>query len=79
MSEILTTATKRPAEAIRVLDWGCGKGQITYLLKQRGFAVTSCDIENQEADDPPLVRKYRSFTSKVSMLFHYATPISFLC
>jgi len=51
LSEILTTATKRPAGAIRVLDWGCGKGQITYLLKQRGFAVTSCDIENQEADD----------------------------
>jgi len=33
------------------LDWGCGKGQITYLLKKQGFAVTSCDIHNTEADD----------------------------
>jgi SAM-dependent methyltransferase len=27
-----------------ILDWGCGYGQMTYLLRQRGFQVTSFDI-----------------------------------
>ena len=27
-----------------VLDWGCGYGQMTYLLKRRGFQVTAFDI-----------------------------------
>jgi SAM-dependent methyltransferase len=27
-----------------VLDWGCGYGQMTYLLRQRGFQVTSFDV-----------------------------------
>ena len=29
----------------RVLDWGCGLGQMTYLLKNRGFEVTSYDVD----------------------------------
>jgi SAM-dependent methyltransferase len=28
----------------RILDWGCGLGQMTYLLRRRGFDVTSFDI-----------------------------------
>ncbi|MFZ0313219.1 MAG: class I SAM-dependent methyltransferase [Candidatus Korobacteraceae bacterium] len=51
LAEILATVCNRPANEISILDWGCGKGQITYLLRQRGFAVASCDIENLEADD----------------------------
>jgi SAM-dependent methyltransferase len=51
LGTILAAATKRAPGDISVLDWGCGKGQITYLLKQRGFTVTSCDIDNHEADD----------------------------
>src|SRR3954470_17226207 len=27
-----------------LLDWGCGYGQMTYLLQRRGFRVTSFDI-----------------------------------
>lgn len=27
-----------------VLDWGCGYGQLTYLLRRRGFQVTAFDI-----------------------------------
>jgi len=27
-----------------LLDWGCGAGQMTYLLKRRGYGVTSFDI-----------------------------------
>ncbi|MGO9305909.1 MAG: class I SAM-dependent methyltransferase [Candidatus Korobacteraceae bacterium] len=51
LGNILTEATNRLPGDISVLDWGCGKGQITYLLRQRGFSVTSCDIHNTEADD----------------------------
>jgi SAM-dependent methyltransferase len=36
----------RDSHQIRVLDWGCGKGHITYLLRARGFSVTSCDIDS---------------------------------
>jgi SAM-dependent methyltransferase len=45
---------------IRVLDWGCGKGHITYLLKRRGFDVTSCDVDRPACDstfgqDTPII------------------------
>jgi SAM-dependent methyltransferase len=29
----------------RVLDWGCGLGQVSWLLARRGLAVTSFDIK----------------------------------
>jgi SAM-dependent methyltransferase len=29
----------------RVLDWGCGLGQVGWLLSRRGLAVTSFDIQ----------------------------------
>jgi len=29
----------------RILDWGCGLGQMSYLLKNRGFDVVSYDID----------------------------------
>jgi SAM-dependent methyltransferase len=35
---------------LRILDWGCGKGHCTYLLRNLGFKVVSCDIE-RSADD----------------------------
>ena len=28
----------------KLLDWGCGYGQMTYLLRRRGFTVTAFDI-----------------------------------
>ena len=37
-------------ETLRVLDWGAGKGHISYLMKQAGFNVTSCDIEADAID-----------------------------
>ena len=33
-----------------VLDWGCGKGHISYLLRRAGFQLTACDVTAQ-ADD----------------------------
>lgn len=32
-------------EGLRVLDWGCGKGQNAFLMKQQGFEVTACDVQ----------------------------------
>ena len=34
-----------------LLDWGCGYGQMTYLLQRRGFRVTSFDLG---ASDTPM-------------------------
>jgi SAM-dependent methyltransferase len=40
----------KPSPELRILDWGCGKGFCSYLLKKQGFEVLSCDIE-RNADD----------------------------
>ena len=40
---------RNPA-TVRVLDWGAGKGHISYLLKAAGFDVTSCDIRSFAED-----------------------------
>ena len=40
---------KAPGDA-HVLDWGCGKGHISYLLLRAGFQATACDVTAQ-ADD----------------------------
>lgn len=37
-------------DGLKVLDWGAGKGHITYLLQNLGFSVTSCDVKSEEAD-----------------------------
>ena len=33
-------------ESLDILDWGCGKGYISYLLKNNNINVTSCDVSN---------------------------------
>lgn len=41
-----------------LLDWGCGYGQMTFLLNRRGFRVTSFDLGSLESELPniPLCR-----------------------
>lgn len=34
---------KRPLPELKILDWGCGKGHVSYLLRERGARVVSCD------------------------------------
>jgi RimJ/RimL family protein N-acetyltransferase/ubiquinone/menaquinone biosynthesis C-methylase UbiE len=46
-----TIAADGPA---RVLDWGCGYGQISHMLKQRGLAVTSFEYRGPDAPDAEL-------------------------
>ncbi len=42
----------------RLLDWGCGYGQMTYLLRQRGLSVTAFDVGPADATLPD-IRMYR--------------------
>ncbi len=35
---------------LKILDWGCGKGHVTYLMNQRGACITSCDIKQDRSD-----------------------------
>ena len=37
-----------------LLDWGCGYGQMTYLLRQRGFNVTAFDVGPADATLPDI-------------------------
>ncbi|MBD2681045.1 MULTISPECIES: bifunctional 2-polyprenyl-6-hydroxyphenol methylase/3-demethylubiquinol 3-O-methyltransferase UbiG [Nostoc] len=31
-------------DKVRVLDWGCGKGHISFLMREMGVQITSCDV-----------------------------------
>lgn len=50
----------------RLLDWGCGFGQMTYLLRRRGFDVTAFDIESEttQLPDLPLTRALQVVCSR---------------
>lgn len=51
-------ASRWQAEEITapVLDWGCGYGQVSWLLKERGVAVLSYDVQERPAREhmPPI-------------------------
>jgi SAM-dependent methyltransferase len=34
-----------------ILDWGCGYGQVSWLLRRRGLSVVSCDVERRRAQE----------------------------
>jgi SAM-dependent methyltransferase len=37
-----------------ILDWGCGFGQMSYLLKRRGASVISFDLGSDDTTLPPM-------------------------
>ncbi|MBU3661861.1 MAG: class I SAM-dependent methyltransferase [Bacteroidetes bacterium] len=53
----------KDAQSLKVLDWGTGKGQVTYFLKKFEIKNTiSCDIEEERHDstfgqDHPIIDK----------------------
>ena len=34
-----------------ILDWGCGYGQVSWLLRRRGLTVISCDVGRRRAPE----------------------------
>jgi SAM-dependent methyltransferase len=58
-----------------LLDWGCGLGQMTYLLRRRGFAVTPYDL-GQPTDrlpDIPLCRTIEVIRTPYPTALPFAT------
>lgn len=41
---------KKPFSEIKILDWGSGKGHVTFLLKQLNANVDSCDVIDDSDD-----------------------------
>ena len=58
---------------LNILDWGCGKGHVTYLMTQYGASsILSCDIKLNKSDssfgqDVPIIEK---LNIKVDPLLH---------
>jgi SAM-dependent methyltransferase len=50
LARILASHTQKAPGDLDVLDWGCGKGHIAYLLTRRGFRVTACDTRVSRDD-----------------------------
>lgn len=53
----------RDVKSIKILDWGSGKGHITYFLKNRNVNVISCDILSEASDstfgqEAPIVKQF---------------------
>jgi SAM-dependent methyltransferase len=40
----------KPISDLAILDWGTGKGHVTYLLKKLGAAPISCDVATNTSD-----------------------------
>ncbi|MEM1394736.1 MAG: class I SAM-dependent methyltransferase [Cyanobacteria bacterium P01_A01_bin.80] len=40
---------KKSLSELKILDWGCGKGHISYLMREMGAQIASCDVRG--ADD----------------------------
>lgn len=55
-------ARGRAPETVRVLDWGAGKGHVSYLLRRQGFDLVSCDVRSDGVDsafnqETPILRE----------------------
>ena len=48
---------KKEFEKLKILDWGCGAGIVSFLLKEIGADVVSCDVEIQEKEEVPIITK----------------------
>jgi SAM-dependent methyltransferase len=48
-----------------VLDWGCGWGQVTDLLRKRGVEVVSCDYLEDESRDMIRLERFPDITMHV--------------
>lgn len=42
---------RRQLYELSILDWGCGKGHVSFLLRERGARVVSCDYYSEGGSD----------------------------
>ncbi|MGB3650025.1 MAG: class I SAM-dependent methyltransferase [Rivularia sp. (in: cyanobacteria)] len=52
---------KKSLSELKILDWGCGKGHISYLMQEIGVQVTSCDVfgadDSSFGQNTPIIEK----------------------
>lgn len=53
---------RQPAD-LQILDWGCGKGHVTLLLRELGVEPVSCDLVSEKDDSSfgqatPLIEQF---------------------
>lgn len=61
----------RPFQQVEILDWGSGKGHMSYLLKTAGARVASCDVSTDASDS--------SFGQNTPIISHqgiHVTPLN---
>jgi 2-polyprenyl-3-methyl-5-hydroxy-6-metoxy-1,4-benzoquinol methylase len=51
VADLVAAQCRSPRSDQPVLDWGCGYGQVSWLLQRRGVNVRSCDAEKRAAID----------------------------
>jgi SAM-dependent methyltransferase len=49
IADLVESYSKVSLVGAPILDWGCGYGQVSWLLKRRGLSVVSCDVEKRPA------------------------------
>ncbi|MBV6324131.1 class I SAM-dependent methyltransferase [Duganella violaceipulchra] len=52
IADHVATTVQQPAA--RIMDWGCGYGQMTWLLRRRNFDMISFDIGADDTCLPPI-------------------------
>jgi len=66
----------RPFSSLSVLDWGCGKGHVSKLLRDLGpGSLESCDIASSDEDsafgqDTPIIQKFNIPVTPLNHEFH---------
>lgn len=52
---------KKSLSNLMILDWGCGKGHISYLMREMGAQITSCDVrgtnDSSFGQNTPIIEK----------------------
>ncbi|MEL6457989.1 MAG: class I SAM-dependent methyltransferase [Cyanobacteria bacterium J06636_27] len=52
---------KKSLSELKILDWGCGKGHISYLMREMGAEITSCDVDGANdssfGQNTPIIEK----------------------
>jgi SAM-dependent methyltransferase len=47
IADLICSYCKERPERLPILDWGCGYGQVSWLLRERGLDVLSYDVERR--------------------------------